>query len=407
MSLLSGCGGGAAESTSGSEVSVEKSAGAASLSAALSELPSAEAAIVKVNDSWQSRHESAQTAFWHQAVYHVGNLAAWQAFMRGCSNTENAVAADRWFGYSHAWASHNHWQGATGSDPAKWQYKTYGEDQQHVLFADWQVCFQSYLILQSYCQGGGYAEEATDEELAEYGRRAEEVMGHLAHSEAVDYWWWVDATFMALPALAQLTAKTGDLAYIRKGLACLQWTDGKLLDREAGLYYRDGKYVYPGHTTHSGSKDFWARGDGWAIAAMARALEMLPADCDGQVLEALRGRLRSLAAALVACQQPEGHWTRSLLDAQEAPGYETSGTALTCYALAYGVKTGVLEAEKYVPAVAKAWRYLSTVALQSDGRVGYVQPIGEAASPGVTVSAESESDFGTGAFLLAAAELMN
>jgi hypothetical protein len=36
--------------------------------------------------------------------------------------------------------------------------------------------------------------------------------------------------------------------------------------------------------------------------------------------------------------------------------------------------------------------------------VGYVQPIGERAIPGQTVSADSQANFGVGAFLLAACE---
>jgi hypothetical protein len=49
---------------------------------------------------------------------------------------------------------------------------------------------------------------------------------------------------------------------------------------------------------------------------------------------------------------------------------------------------------------------LNTVALQADGRVGYVQPIGERAIPGQVVDANSTSNFGVGAFLLAACEMV-
>ena len=42
--------------------------------------------------------------------------------------------------------------------------------------------------------------------------------------------------------------------------------------------------------------------------------------------------------------------------------------------------------------------------MQKDGRVGYVQPIGERAIPGQVVDKNSEADFGVGAFLLAACE---
>jgi hypothetical protein len=44
-------------------------------------------------------------------------------------------------------------------------------------------------------------------------------------------------------------------------------------------------------------------------------------------------------------------------------------------------------------------------ALQKDGSIGYVQPVGERAIPGQVVDQNSTSNFGTGAFLLAASEM--
>ena len=52
----------------------------------------------------------------------------------------------------------------------------------------------------------------------------------------------------------------------------------------------------------------------------------------------------------------------------------------------------------------KGWNYLRHTALQKDGSVGYVQPIGEKAIPGQVVDKKSTADFGVGAFLLAACE---
>jgi hypothetical protein len=54
---------------------------------------------------------------------------------------------------------------------------------------------------------------------------------------------------------------------------------------------------------------------------------------------------------------------------------------------------------------ATGWRYLSKVALQPGGKLGYVQPIGERAIPGQVVDKEATAPFGVGAFLLAAAEM--
>lgn len=112
-----------------------------------------------------------------------------------------------------------------------------------------------------------------------------------------------------------------------------------------------------------------------------------------------------MAEAIAKCQQDGGYWTRSMLDADFAPGYETSGTAFFTYAIMWGVNNGMLDAEVYAPVALKGWKYLSEVALQSDGSVGYVQPIGERAIPGQVVSEKSTADFGVGAFLLAACEV--
>ena len=68
------------------------------------------------------------------------------------------------------------------------------------------------------------------------------------------------------------------------------------------------------------------------------------------------------------------------------------------------MNNGILDKAIYQPVVEKAWNYLVTVSLQPDGRIGYVQPIGEKAIPGQVVDANSTADFGVGAFLLAACE---
>ena len=112
-----------------------------------------------------------------------------------------------------------------------------------------------------------------------------------------------------------------------------------------------------------------------------------------------------MAEAIVKHQQEEGYWTRSIMDAEHAPGPETSGTAFFTYGLLWGINNGYLDKKEYLPAAAKAWNYLSTVALQPNGKVGYVQPIGERAIPGQIVDVNSTSGFGVGAFLLAASEM--
>jgi rhamnogalacturonyl hydrolase YesR len=74
-----------------------------------------------------------------------------------------------------------------------------------------------------------------------------------------------------------------------------------------------------------------------------------------------------------------------------------------CYGLFWGINNGYLP-KTYIQSASKAWKYLSTIALQPDNTIGYVQPIGEKAIPGQVVDKKSISNFGTGAFLLAASE---
>ena len=93
------------------------------------------------------------------------------------------------------------------------------------------------------------------------------------------------------------------------------------------------------------------------------------------------------------------------MDPAHAPGPETSGTAFFIYGYMWGINNGFFEEDLYLPVVKKGWDYLSKTALQSDGKVGYVQPIGEKAIPGQVVNASSTSNFGVGAFLLASCEI--
>ncbi|MFA6873080.1 MAG: glycoside hydrolase family 88 protein, partial [Bacteroidaceae bacterium] len=176
-----------------------------------------------------------------------------------------------------------------------------------------------------------------------------------------------------------------------------------MYDANESLYYRDAKYVYPKHTTVNGAKDFWARGDGWVFAALSRVIQDLPKN--HAMLPFYVQRYQKMAKAVAACQQPEGYWTRSMLDKEHAPGPETSGTAFFTYGFIWGINHGYLDKATYLPVAARAWNYLTTVAMQSDGKLGYVQPIGERAIPGQTVDVNSQANFGVGAFLLAASEM--
>ncbi len=339
--------------------------------------------IRKVNTYWQTNNSAEVRAFWDEAAYHTGNIEAYKL-----------LKDQKMLDYSVRWAEHNHWKGATEPDSKKWKYRQYGEGQDYVLFGDWQICFQTYIDL--------YNIDAADKKSEQKVARAKEVMGYEADSKANDYWWWADALYMVMPVMTKMYLLTGDAKYLDKLYENLCFSDSIMLDSSTGLYFRDGKYVYPKHTTASGKKDFWARGDGWVLAGLAKVLQDMPKNYRHQPFFA--EKFVNLAQGVKELQQPQGHWTRSMMDPEQAPGYETSGTAFFCYGLLWGVNNGYLPKKMFVPTIEKAWHYLSEVALQTDGKVGYVQPIGERAIPGQTVDANSQANFGVGAFLLAACE---
>lgn len=153
----------------------------------------------------------------------------------------------------------------------------------------------------------------------------------------------------------------------------------------------------------TGKKDFWSRGNGWLFACLARILPELPGNWEHKAQFALL--FNKLAESLKNAQQEEGYWSGSLLDPEHAPGEKTSGTAFFTYGYLWGINTGYLRKTEYLPITLKGWKYLSQKALQPDGRIGYVQPIGEKAIPGQVVNAQSTANFGVGAFLLAASEM--
>lgn len=338
------------------------------------------ATIHKVNQHWQETHPEHGRSFWDNAAYHTGNMEAF--FLTGDS---------AYYNYSKAWADHNEWKGAKSDDRENWKY-SYGESDEYVLFGDYQICFQTYADL--------YRIDTAAYKIA----RAREVMEYEMSTDKNDYWWWADGLYMVMPVMTKLHNLTGNPLYLEKLHEYWSYANSIMYDEEAGLYYRDGKYVYPKHKSVNGKKDFWARGDGWVLAALAKVLKDLPAT--DQYRQQYTDRFLTMAKAVAACQQPEGYWTRSMLDPEHAPGPETSGTAFFTYGLLWGLNNGLLDKATYEPVVLKSWNYLTTVALQPDGRVGYVQPIGEKAIPGQVVDANSTANFGVGAFLLAACEMV-
>ena len=169
----------------------------------------------------------------------------------------------------------------------------------------------------------------------------------------------------------------------------------------------------------SGKDIYWSRGNGWVFVALARVLEVLPSNDPHR--DTYLADFKAMAKAIVPLQRNDGFWNESLIDPNHCAGIglagddgpETSGTAFFAYGLAWGIRKGLLDAAIYGPALQNAWNGLSTIALQYDGLLGYVQSTGavpcteDSMHPGrlgPTQLADFD-DYGVGGFLLAGSEV--
>ena len=145
-------------------------------------------------------------------------------------------------------------------------------------------------------------------------------------------WWWCDALFMAPPVLADLSKDTGDAKYL--DFMDREWwiTSTLLYDSKLHLYSRDATFLDKHEP--DGNKLFWARGNGWVLAGLARVLTRMPATYPGR--QKYVAQFQEIAKSLAGLQGQDGLWRPGLLDAKAYPLPEVSGSAFITYALAMG-----------------------------------------------------------------------
>ena len=242
--------------------------------------------------------------------------------------------------------------------------------------------------------------------IADFKQLADTIVA-APHDESLEWknnvhlreWAWCDALFMGPPALAYLSTATGDQKYL--DIASKLWwkTTDYLFDPAEELYYRDSRYF--DQKEANGKKMFWSRGNGWVMGGLVRMLINMPTNYPDR--PRFIKLYKKMAAKIASLQSADGSWHASLLDADNYPAKETSGTGFYCYALAYGVNHGLLSYKKYKPVIDKAWMALVS-SVHDDGKLGNVQQIG--AQP-ESVDSNSTEVYGVGAFLLAGSQMMD
>jgi rhamnogalacturonyl hydrolase YesR len=304
-----------------------------------------------------------KTNGWVRSAFYTGVMALYRA-----SHDEKYLQA------AEQWAANFHYQASTET-----------RNERH---ADDLACGQVYLEL--------FELKKDPEQLKGIQQRVEKLMS--TPKPGREDWWWCDALFMAPPMLARLAAVTDDTRYLTY-LDEMYWDAHNFLyDPQAHLFFRDKSWFEK--ETKNGKHVFWSRGNGWVIAGIARVLDYLPSNHPTR--EKYVALLQDMAAKLKTLQGEDGLWRPSLLDPEDIPTGETSGTAFDTYAMAWGINHGVLDRDEYLPTVLKGWRALCGK-VTSEGKLGFVQ--GVAGGPGA-VKPEFTHEYAVGAFLLAGAEIL-
>lgn len=227
----------------------------------------------------------------------------------------------------------------------------------------------------------------------------------MPHTESLEWknnianreWAWCDALFMGPPAFAYLYKATGERKYLDITTKLWFKTTDYLLDKNEDLYYRDSRFFTQREA--NGKKVFWSRGNGWVMGGLVRVLDNMPAEYPER--QKFVDLYQKMAARIAKLQSHDGTWHAALLDPKAYPAKETSGTGFYCYALAYGINKGLIPYKQYHKVVEKAWKALMG-SVQPDGKLGYVQQIGEKPEK---VTADDTEVYGVGAFLLAGSEV--
>lgn len=308
---------------------------------------------------------------WTRAVYYEGLLALNQIDPQ-----------QRYYDYAVDWGASHRWGLRNGTQTRN---------------ADDQACGQIYLDL--------YEMDPREERIVDIKANIDFIIA----SGKVDDWTWVDAIQMAMPVYAKMGVLFEDKKYFEHMHQLYLYSrnveGGGLYNSEDKLWWRDKDFVPP-YTEPNGEDCYWSRGNGWVAAALVRVLEILPPDA--QFREVYMQDYKDLMMGVLSAQRADGFWNVSLHDPTHFGGRETSGTALFVYAMAWGVRNGILDESTFRSSIHRGWNAIVNEAVHPSGFLGYLQGTGKEPKDGQPVSFSSVPDFedyGLGCFLLAGSEV--
>jgi unsaturated rhamnogalacturonyl hydrolase len=209
---------------------------------------------------------------------------------------------------------------------------------------------------------------------------------------------WIDSLMMyGLPA-TQLAMRKGDDSLLEFATRQPRIFADALQDEHSGLFRH--AYWFRRRTRKRGSAH-WLRGNGWAAAALADMLDVLPATHHSYA--AIESIFDRLVAGLTEHQRPDGLWSTVIDDPRTYS--ETSGSCLVAYAIAKGCRLRLSSAAERC----RAERTCETLCRRVDesGRLdGTSYPtIPSCAAGYALIPRGRDISYGVGAFCMLAAEL--
>ncbi|MCP2028231.1 rhamnogalacturonyl hydrolase YesR [Flavobacterium sp. HSC-32F16] len=309
---------------------------------------------------------------WTRGVYYEGLMALHEIFPK-----------EAYYDYAYGWAEFHKW-GFNGGNVTR--------------NAD------------NYCAAQTYIDLYNLEPDAKKLKNTKANINMLLNTPQLNDWSWIDAIQMGMPVFAKMGVLEKDNRYFEKMYDMYMFSrnkhgDNGLYNPKEGLWWRDADFDPP-YKEPNGKNCYWSRGNGWVIAALAKVLTIIPENAPHR--EQYVKDLKAMAAALVPIQRPDGFWNVSLHDPANFGEKETSGTALFIYGMAYGINSGILKKEIYLPVIQKAWNAITTESLHTNGFLGYLQSTGKEPKDGQPLSYDKIPDFedyGLGCFLLAGSEI--
>ncbi|MBL7967079.1 MAG: glycoside hydrolase family 88 protein [Prolixibacteraceae bacterium] len=225
--------------------------------------------------------------------------------------------------------------------------------------------------------------EKADKIYADYLTTPRTKAGGVSHrTETIEL--WDDTVYMLSMYLLEMYRYTGDEKYLKEFHDQFLLHKEKLADKKWGLWvhgYDDDNDDYKDRccqlnwaqmTPQRNSIEFWGRGNGWVVMAIADALKTVPAN--SPYFKTFARELREITKKLPSLQDKEtGMWYQLPIYPDNNDNFqESSCTAMFAYGLAIGIDLKILDRNQFMPVVEKAYSGLKKYACRTEDN--YVIP---------------------------------